>query len=475
MMFSAGTWALLIAGAVFTRWQTRLAPFLIGSLLLAEMTVRLVSPHADPGMRLLTVLTCCGFAAWSVTLRGQSPAAPWGAVAWIFGGLLVLGQSQDLLVIGLGWELLRQGVRLATVGATQPRPREAALLLSFAWWTAVAGLLLFAGTTEIPAIMHQARELYWPVREMEPVGRASLLFVGSVALLIVTLCAAMMLPFSTPMGNCPNDSRTVACGQLVLQWATVWVLARLFATGVPGLSELITTLVSVLVVAMWLLSVMALGRAERWSEIMDAAVRFHGGLLLCVTWALLVPVDAPPLMEGTLHSPAPLSFVWGQELLHGGVAIAALLAALSWRDERGIDADYIEASRGVAACHWWSTAWTLVPLASILGLPGLWGSWTRFASGATMLSVHAMREDELAVPIGSLIVVALAGLIAASYLLRAGIQLVSVLCWEPLIGRPRPPGNGWPQWLAAVLCVGLVVLGVFPRLITLLFRATAST
>lgn len=477
MMFSGGTWALLLIGAVFTRrWAvvrrvgTVAGPVIIGLVLIAELGLRFFTPVPDSLAVLATMLAMCGFIVWGVTLRYQPDFLQWGGVAWALGGLLVLGQSHDLLLLGLGWEILRQGVRLTAIESTTDRHWETTWLLSLGWWSAIAGLLLFGGTTDIDALMHLARQLYTPVNQAEPLGRASLLLVGALALLIVTVCLAMLLPTPAEHREDAEPRQIAACGRLHLEWGAGLLLAAIFRTGCPGVTGPITDLMSVLIVATWGLAVMSLGRAQRWCEFADAAVRFQGGAILLATWLLLAQPPVPTAMQGTLLSPAPTGFVWGQELLHGGIAVAALLAALSWRSDHGLAIDFIEASRGAATTSPWSALWTVLPLASLIGFPGLWGGWTRLATAAAVLGVQSMREDELAVPVGSIIVVAAAGVLATGFLIRGTIHIVAVMCWEPLIGRPRPPGNGWPQIMAAVLCFVLIIAGVCPMVVPVVFR-----
>lgn len=475
MMFSGSTWGLLLIGALLTRrWSlversgTAVGPVVIGLLLLTELGVRLTSAVTGPCTTLTAALALCGLIAWGVTLRGQPDTIPWGGVAWTLGGLLVLGQTHDLLLLGLGWEILRHGVRLTVKETPKDRNFDSSLLLSFGGWTAIAGLVLFAGTTDIDAMMHLAKQLYTPVNQAEPLGRASLLLIGALALLIVSVCGTFLLPAPADQYEDAEPRQIAACGRMHLQWGAALLLATLFTTGCPGVSGPITDLVSVLVVVAWGMAMMALGRADRWCELADAAVRFHGGAILLATWLLLARGAHPSSMQGELQSNAPLHWLWGLELLHGGIAITALLAALSWRRDDGTATDFVEASRGAAMTSPWSALWTVLPLASLIGLPGLWGSWTRLATGAALLSVQSLREDELAVPVGSIIVVAAAGILAVGFLSRGTIQVVSVLCWEPLIGRPRSPGNGWPQVIAALLSVVMIVVGCCPLVIPLL-------
>lgn len=478
MMLSAGTLVLLVVGVILTRrvawldrWGATAGSTIVGTVLVGEAITRFVTTEGEPGLRLLTVLALLGFVAAMITLRGRARSVHWGGVAWGVGGLLVLGQSHDLVVLGLGWELLRHGVRLFSSDDDQSHDAKAALLLSMSWWIAVAGCLLFAGDTDITAIMQVSRQQYWPAEPLGVVHRASLLFVASIVLLVLSLVGAMTLPLRSASASL---LRRAACGQLFLQWGAAWILGTLFGTGTPGLSESLTVLLTVLIFATWVGSIRAIGRGECWGEIVDGAVRFHGGLILCATWTLLVPANGPRFMEGVFHSPASLSFAWGQELVHGAIALTAWFAAISWSHKDGVDTDYIDACRGAAAERGWPVVWVLLPLASLIGLPGLWGSWTRLTSGAALLSVQVMAEDELAISIGSTVVVLLGGLFAASYQIRAAIQLVSVLCWEPLIGRPRSPGNGWPQVVAGMLCVLLLVMGFCPALIRTLMQSLTA-
>ncbi|HET6423500.1 MAG TPA: hypothetical protein VFG20_07435, partial [Planctomycetaceae bacterium] len=120
MTFSAGTWALLLLGVILTRrWSfierhgSVAAPILVGITLCSEWITQCFGT-GDASQRLLTTVTALGFIVWMVTLRNQSHARHWGAVAWSSAGLLIVGQSTDLVTIGLGWELLRHGTRLAS-------------------------------------------------------------------------------------------------------------------------------------------------------------------------------------------------------------------------------------------------------------------------------------------------------------------------------------------------------------------------
>lgn len=477
MMLSGGTWALLFIGALFSRrWEflqragNVTAPFVIGATLLIECGLQASATTHSPNSLLTTALALCGFVAWAVSLRHQPHVRHWGGVAWALGGLLAIGQTHDLLVLGFGWEILRNGIRLTAAESPPDRFPSSMWLLSLGWWTAVAGLLLYGGTTDLDSLMHVAKQLYTPINGAEPLGRASLLLVGALALLIVTVCAAMLLPTpAEPQGDA-ETRQIAACGRLHLQWAAGLILAVVFRTGCPGVSGPITDLMSVLAAATWFLAVASLGRAQRWCELADAAVRFQGGMMLLVTWQLLAQPLSPLAMQGTLMSAAPAGFVWGQELLHGAMALTALLAALSWRRDAEPSTDFIEASRGAATVAPWSVLWLLLPLASLVGFPGLWGGWTRLASGAAVLNVQTMREDELAIPVGSIVVVAAAGVLAMAYLMRATIQIISVLIWEPLIGRPRSPGNGWPQIIAGLFCGALLLAGCCPAVVTNLFQ-----
>lgn len=475
MMLSGTTWGLLLLGALLTRRWSFLerygivpAPAVIGLLLVTEIGLRFTTAVAAPVTALTVVLALCGLVAWGVTLRTERHTIPWGGVAWTLGGLLALGQSHDLLILGLGWEILRHGVRLTSRTVSPDRHFDAAQLLSLAWWTAVVGLLLFGGTTDVDALMQLARQLYTPVNQPEPLGRASLLLVGALSLLIVSVCGACLVPAPVEYHDDAEPRQIAACGRMHLQWGAALILASLLSTGCPGVSGPMTDLLSVMVVITWGMAVMALGRAERWSELVDAAVRFHGGAVLLVTWLLLARGANPTAMPGELQSNAPSLFLWGHELLHGAVALTALFAASSWRTNGGPSTDFIEASRGAAAASPWSTFWAVLPLASLIGFPGLWGSWTRLGSAAAWLSVQSMRQDELAIPVGSIIVVAAAGILATCFLARGTIRVITVLCWEPLIGRPRPPGHGWPQVFAAMLCLVLIVVGCFPTLATVI-------
>ncbi len=477
MMLSGGTWALLVLGVLFTQRWTFLrrlndvvGPAVIGLALLAEVGRHIVAEETSPHARFTAALALCGFIAWAVTLRHQPGLRHWGGVAWALGGMLALGQSHDLLLLGLAWEIVRHGVRMTAIEHPRDHQANSQWLLSLGWWTAIAGLLLFGGTTDLDALIRLARQLYTPMNQAEPLGRASLLLVGAMALLIVTVCGAMLLPTPAEHRDDAEPRQIAACGRLHLQWAAGLVLAAVFQTGCPGVTGPITVLMTVMIIATWTMAVMTLGRTQRWCELADAAVRFQGGAILFVTWLLLAQIPNPTVMQGTLLSSAPISFVWGQELLHGAVAITALLAALSWRSDHGLSTDFIEASRGAATTSPWQTLWLLLPLASLIGFPGLWGGWTRLATGAAVLSVQSMREDELAIPIGSIIVVAAAGLFVVGFLIRGTIHIVSVLCWEPLIGRPRPPGNGWPQIIAATVSFGLLITGCCPAIATMMWQ-----
>ncbi len=469
MMLSGGVWILLLVGVLLTqRWSvlnrhaTVIGPLTIGFALLVEIGLQGFTSGSQTNGHLAVVLACCGGAAWMVTLRHHTGHRAWGGVAWTLGGLLVLGQSRDLLLLGLGWEILRQGVRLTAGETASPRHSDPLWLLSGGWWTAVAGLLLFGGTTEIDGMMHVARQLYTPVNQAEPLGRASLLLVGAMALLIVSVGGAMLLPPAAEERDDADSRRIAACGRMHLQWAAGFILAAILSTGCPGMSGSVTVLMSLLIAAAWGLAAMSLGSMHRWCELTDAAVRFHGGAILFVVWLRLAEVPQAVAMPGTLLSSAPTGLVWGQELLHGAVALTGLFAALSRRSDEEGATDFIEAARGAGTSNPWSVLWTLLPLASLIGFPGLWGSWTRLASTAAVLSVQSMREDELAIPNGSIIVVAAVGLLSTGYLLRGLVQIVSVMVWEPLIGRPRSPGQGWPQGLAGVLGIMLLLVGLCP-------------
>lgn len=477
MMLSGSAWALLILGALFTRrWgllrrlSDAVGPAAIGLTLLFEVGMKIAVKESHLPARLTAELALCGLIAWGVTLRHQPGLQHWGGVAWTLGGLLILGQSHDLLLLGLGWEMVRQGVRLTAIELPRERHADSLWLLSLGWWTAVGGLVLFGGTTDIDGVLHLARQLYTPVNQAEPLGQASLLLVGALSLFIVTVCGAIILPTPAEHRDDAPPRQIAACGRLHLQWAVGLLLAAVFQTGCPGASGPVTVMMTILIVATWGMAVITLGRVQRWCELADAVVRFHGGAILFVTWLLLAQRPNALAMQGTLLSPAPIHFIWEQELLHGAVAVTALLAALSWRSDNGLSTDFIEASRGAATTSPWPVLWTLMPLASLIGFPGLWGGWTRLATGAAVLSVQSLREDELAIPVGSIVVVAAAGLFVLGYLLRGTIHIISVLCWEPLIGRPRPPGNGWPQMIAALFSVGLLITGCCPAIVTTMWH-----
>lgn len=474
MTFSIGIIALLFLGLILTRpwpWIERrgtvIGPVVIALALGSEVVLRWIHGGNSPEARLLGVLAVLGGLAWAITLRDQTRAALWGAVAWSLAGLLLLDQSADLVVIGLGWELLRQGVRQLVSDDEASRDRSTELLLSAAWWLAVAGCLLFAGSTDLTVIMHVARLQYWPAGPLDTMARASLLFVATVALLVLSVVGALTMPAHRTEAHDVSSRRRAACGLLHLQWGAVWILATLFRTGTPGVTATMTVLLTVLILAAWVSTIRTLGRVECWSDLIEGAVRYHGGWLLCITWVLLVPVHGPPLLEGGLHSPMANPYAWSQELLHGGVCLTACLAALSWSARSGNSTDYLEACRGAGASYRWSVLFVLVPLASLIGFPGVWGSWSRLISVTTFLSVHSMREDELAVPIGSAVVIVLGGVMATGYLIRVVVKVVSILCWEPLLGRLRSPGDGWPQVVAGVLSVVLVSAGIVPGAIRL--------
>lgn len=469
MTFSLGIVALILMGVVLTRrWSwierqgTVIGPVAIALALGSEVVLRWINGGNAPEARLLGALAVLGGLAWAITLRDSTRATHWGSVAWSLAGLLLLDQSTDLVVIGLGWELLRQGVRqLHSEDGAQPEI-SAGLLLSAAWWLAVAGCLLFAGSSDLTVIMQVARLQYWPAGPLDTMARASLLFVATMALLVLSVVGAVTMSVQQTETHDVQSRRRAACGLLHLQWGAVWILATLFRTGTPGVTASLTVLLTVLILAAWVNTIRTLGRVECWSDLIEGAVHYHGGWLLCLTWALLVPVHGPPLLEGGLHSPMAIPYAWSQELLHGGLCLTACLAGLSWS---GSSTDHLDACRGAGASHRGSVLCVLVPLASLIGFPGVWGSWTRLMSATTFLSVHSMREDELAIPIGSTVVIVLGGVIATGYLIRAVVKVVSILCWEPLLGRPRAPGDGWPKAIAGLLSTVLIVTGVLPGLI----------
>ena len=477
MTFSIGMIALALLGCLLTRrwsWMERqgnvIGPVSVLLALGCEVVLRWVDGDHAADARLSGVLAGLGYLAWAITLRDHARAASWGAVAWCLAGLLLLDQSTDLVVIGLGWELLRQGVRqLASDDETSP-DRSTELLLSAAWWLAVAGCVLCAGSSDLAVVMQVARLQYWPAGPLDTVARASLLFVATISLLVLSVVGAIAIPaYGTDVQNV-STRRRAACGWLHRQWGAAWILATVFRTGTPGVTATLTVLMTVLILATWVSTIRTLGRTERWSDVIDGAVRYHGGALLCMTWALLVPVPGPPMLEGGLHSPLAISYVWSQELLHGGVCLVACLAALSWSSREGHATDYLDVCRGAGMHHRWSVMFVLVPLASLIGFPGVWGSWTRLMSTTAFLSVHSLREDELALPIGSAVVIVLGGVIATGYLIRAVVRVISVLCWEPLLGRPRAPGDGWPQIAAGVLSVVILLAGIVPGTIRMVLE-----
>jgi len=449
------TWGVFACGAgmlvISHHWQRTPWGWFTAVIVWLALVFTL-SQHVEPWLRIATVLAL----AWSVGFIASAAqnSAAWGRTWLIVAALMAIGSGQDWLTLGVAFEVVRR--------ATARHPFT--LGPSLGLWTAIVIWLFVCGSLGLDEIANVLQHSYAARSPEVSIGRPSLLVAAAVCLTILSLVVPCI---ATERDNqeiwAVSLRRTELADICARQIAAMLLLLRCGRDVFVGVEAPAIWVLLVVTGGVWLIAIRTVAQPSRLDRLWIGCSYWQ--LAIALTWLVVVMLERTSIPGGFprttgLRFPAACLVA---ELIHGLICLAAMPASAQLLINNGNEPHYLEELRGAAHEHPMWAVMFLVPIASLIGLPLVWGSWLR---GLLLVSAWTLPQagpNDTLSPHAGLLTIELVGL--AAWVLLAGSVLTTfrTIAWDHLLTSWSTRRNPWLWLIAIATSAALIVGGIAPQ------------
>lgn len=423
----------------------------------------------------LAILWSVGFGA-GLTSSTTPFAARWGWMWLIVAGLCAVTCGQDWLTIGLAWEIVRRATAALCESSACDRMETSdvfrdfgslgrvrdALWPSLGFWTSVVAWLFCTGTLELSEIATALQRSYAARAPEVSLGRPALIVQAAACLVVIsTLAPCFTIVWRIDRSETDDAKVAALCAR---QLAAMLLLTRCGRDVFFGLEASLGGIVLVFAGAAYLAAARLTSRPSRLDQLWIGCGLWQ--LAVSLNWLLMVLLTRTSIGGGLPTANGSPIAAWGLlfELLHTVVVLAGASAAVRLASRGGTPPAFLEELRGRARSH---PAWALlvlVPIASLIGLPGLWGGWLYFFRGVALWSLPQAGPNDTLTPHGGLIALQLVGLAAWVLMGSAMLNVFRTLLWDQPWTTWTSRGDAWNRVIAISTAALLLIGGLAPHI-----------
>jgi formate hydrogenlyase subunit 3/multisubunit Na+/H+ antiporter MnhD subunit len=457
-------WGALASGVILIAWPARrcaawgawiavaMAFTILGELTQLFGHSRDFDHFATAGS-VLAALWLLGFCN-RVAALGSPSFSDWGWLLLTFAGLAAISCGGDWLTLGLAWEIVRHATAAMEKPAflTNSKPDFNTCGPSLGLWTAIVACLFVTGSLELDEIATVLKRSYAAVDPEVSLGRPGLIVVAAACLTVISLLAPCF-PFAG--GSTPEIGDAQVAGTCARQLAAMLLLTRCCRDVFLGLEAPLSWLLLVLTGMTLFIAIRTVAQPSRLDRLWIGCSYWQ--LAVALMWLLVVLIErisAP----GGLPDSGGLGFAAAGavgELGHTIVVLAGVTAAIRVLARQHASPAFLEDLQGVAR-DWpvWG-ALCLLPLASLIGVPVLFGGRSRFLLLVAMWSLPQLGPDDTLALHGGLMAMLAVSLVA--WLLIAGslLTVFRTLLWHHPLTTWHTRRDWW-SWTVAFAATALL-------------------
>lgn len=407
---------------------------------------------------------------WTGTGRLASPAAQLrqtGDHGLTLAGLLLCATAHDWLTLLLAIEIVRLATRSAP--ATQAPRDEVSwrdwqhlcpLLsgLCLLCWTAATGAISFE---EVAQVLNSESYL----ADLSHGLRPPLIPTAAALLTMFAVCGPLLWQASTgPLHGNDDAVATSVAHTTARQLAALLALQRAFTVTGPVVER--SWLVGCLIVTgmAWCLACLTWFDRQRFDRAFSGLALFVWGSL--VMWqGVALGQHHGALPVGKFVASLSLSYGAPAAVIHWIAMLAGATAGLRLLVSERSGCWYWDQFRGLGQQFPIRSLLVLVPLCSLIGVPGSSGFWLR---GMWLLGLTGMQRvsgEEGVAPQEGFWLAAVVGVLGIAVAARAILQLTRLLWLEPMWGIDRTPKLLWPAVVAWGATLATLAVGCCPQLL----------
>ena len=352
------------------------------------------------------------------------------------GGMLLLTQAYDLIIVFLAIELLSIPLYVMA-GLARPRPEsEESALKYFLLGTFSSGFLLYGIALVYGATAHT--DLLGIVAAAADPKHQTLFLIGAAMILVGLGFKLSAVPFHMWAPDVYEGAPTPVTGWMAVsvKVAGLAALLRIFVMAFPSLAFKLSPILLVLAALTMLVgNLLALVQKNIKRMLAYSSIANVGYLLMA-----FVPYAVSQIASDAVA--ATLFYMVGYAFT--SFAAWAVVAAVETREGKGLA---IEDFAGLGRKYPWLGLAMMIAMLSFTGVPPTLGFWGKF---------YIFRAAVEAGNVGLAVVGLLTSLLSAYYYLR----VVVVMYMKP--GDPEARQEVWVNLLAVVAAAGTLLLAFFP-------------
>lgn len=407
---------------------------------------------------------------WAATGRQASPAArlrQTGDQALTLAGLLLCCTARDWLTLFLSIEIVRLATRPTATPATpqdEVRGRDWQNLcplwlgLSLLCWTAATGATSFEAIAQVLNSESFATAIATG-------GRTSHLLTAAALLTMVAVCSPLLWQASPENRPEDGDSAAVSLARTTArQLAALLALQRAFTVTGPDLER--SWLVGCLLLTgiAWCAAGLAWCDRQRFDRALGGLALFGWGGL--VMWqGVALGQHRGGLPAGQFVASLSLSQGAPAAVIHWIAMLASATAGLRLLVSARSGCWYWDQFRGLGQQFPIRSLLVVMPLGSLIGLPGGAGFWLRGMWLLALLGMQHVSGEGGVSPQAGFWLTAVFGVLGLAGATHVWLRLARLMWLEPTWGVERTPKSLWPAVVAWGMTGATLALGLCPQIL----------